>query len=660
VSFLLNGAQIPGAVLRGVLRRHAPPPSQAVRDSYPAVVVNTGATAASSSIPSSYDYVSPFGKRTAAAMNESGLVSSSGGGGAVDSSSSNSKDFAAAKDVLDDSTELLALLHSMLPVVYAHSSRVELETASEAEAIERGAQLARERAAANEGKHESLFSQQPALSSSDGMSVDVDEPAVVPLDLSAEFAALRAKERATARAQAVSARQGSEADPHMENSLVPCAASSLPGFLRLLMHDWTLCQALGTPYLPLPLIDLIVEYTQPTAPRSGTAGFKFMAHWAARLREIHAESPISSTPSQEVRRYIALINSDGVTQLFTSTFPFHSKQLVRPSGAISGMLHPTQVEVFHDLSIIGEMGALLRAGGDYSSPSALWARFAERSADELRHEDWLLAEKQQSGGNNNNHAPSPAAIAMGASSEPRVAPLQDEDGHDVWDALGYDRLTSQDTSLEENRWEDYQKLAGRFGIPATVVTPAESLPPPQCSLTADDLSGEALRRVSDAYSRRKLFDLREMPSDALEAQHAECERRFVEIMRLPQHAGMTKTALTPRVWMYRVKALPIGSDDAAQPPFTFARWTQGGPQQPQLQQPASLAPQLLCEATFDNLQSFAGLRTLHPETMAAICVACRHPVNEHRGGPTATAAAPPAATNFGFGSGATFGLGGAT
>ena len=231
-----------------------------------------------------------------------------------------------------------------------------------------------------------------------------------PRDLAADFAMIRAeeKEEAAAAAAAVAAlarlasegagegkaREAStgtsdhvdvssaallsstsrETDYH-QSELVPCAEASVPGMLRLLLHDDIIGPALGLPYFSIPLIDLITDYLQWRRPRVGTRGFGFMRFWNRKRTGL--------TLAGEKTR--------PVCHRFRSVFPFNSKDTRNsPTNADS------PEDLYHHLAVAGLVaigGAplhMMEAGDNYKK---LWGRLAHVHVDELRMEDYAQLER---------------------------------------------------------------------------------------------------------------------------------------------------------------------------------------------------------------------------------------------------------------------------
>jgi hypothetical protein len=559
--------------------------------------------------------------------------------------------------------EELSPLHAFLPVLFAHSTRMEVETVTDEEVAEARVKATTMRAQEEEAKREKKPTQPSSVRIQSGGHDDQDmggaaeeeaaaatagttetemeemtetaAQSIVPpqpqqhqshaspplRDLAAEFAAQRASDASALRSAQSSAASSSsavhessdaravESDPHMDN-LVPVASSSLPGLLRFFFRDWSVSQALGLPYLSVPLVDLIVEYTQPTPPRVGTEGFKWMTFYAKLLRD-HVlasgddKAGLGATSSADARRFAPLVHAQGVTQLFASSFPFTSKQTLLTAGG-GNIPPPGGKDVYHHISVVGEFSYSLRARGVGGSTAAgassddsgmstgqgaaldqsMWARFATRTVDELRAEDMEVLERRAK-----EEAAKRAAAALAADDDPfgesavaaaedaadsgmKRAVLLDEDGHDVYDPEGYNQIMQQDFSFEEWRIKEQPQppvAATRAAARGASASAPESVPllegseTPASSfsfgpLSVDDLCGVKLVSAegsasSSVAASKTVFDLRESPAVALEKQRKE----YAQLLDREQAPGQ----LMP--WWLRQDALPIGSDQAARP-----------------------------------------------------------------------------------------------
>jgi hypothetical protein len=215
-------------------------------------------------------------------------------------------------------------LHAFLPVLFLHSRHMEVECVSEDDARRQG-----ECHDDDDDDDEMLLSSSSVLVSSS------------PRDCSAEFALQRsADEKAQHAAYIASGRADCELDLRMQNAPVPLAASSIPGVLRLFFHDRVISSALALPYLPISLIDMIEGYMHAAPPRTGSRGFKWMTYWASRMRDALAGR--AQPPTRGDRLFASQWNRAGCTQLFSSTFPFDSKQ------ALMGYSN----DIYHDISFV--------------------------------------------------------------------------------------------------------------------------------------------------------------------------------------------------------------------------------------------------------------------------------------------------------------------
>jgi hypothetical protein len=444
-------------------------------------------------------------------------------------------------------------LHAFLPVLFARGQRIEVECASEEEAIIRRESM-RAAIASDRDTNKTIDTTSSAFS----VKTEAFSFNSLP-DLSAEFASIRSAQLAATRL--ASSRNGTELDPHME-SLVPCAASSIPGLLRLFFHDWQICQLIGTAYLPISIIDTITEYMFFVPARNGTRGFKWMTYWAQRIREgnllgdsaVPTQHPeVLNTP--EARRFQAQFHTEGVTQLFNSIFPFQSKQSLLASSK----------EVYHHLTAVGEISRELRMKGaglgqqeQSAADIAMWSRFADRTVEELRIEDMDALQKEA--GNDNasgNVAAGPFSNnAVSSSSSSHRPPLQDEDGHFLYNESLHDQLTQLDQSLEE--WRIIQMAELDKGNENQNVSETD-LPPPFCQLSADDLSGATLSAIDIDSRNGRVFDLRILPFHALEQQR----------MQREQQNARNWPAGVSAPWYLRENALPLGT--VSEPPIPEGR-----------------------------------------------------------------------------------------
>ena len=207
-------------------------------------------------------------------------------------------------------------------------------------------------------------------------SSDADQPL---RDLAADFAALRTAEKAASNEDSTGSSSTSREVDYHALELVPCSELSLPGMLRLLLHDHEIGSALGLPYMPIGILTIIEDYSQYRRPRRGTRGFKFMHFWLPLFFDSTFESDLPPVLSQPA------------TSHFNVRFPFESRKDFMRLGDT----------IFHDLSAAGRFSAAI--GPPLRDPHAalhallqreksrtLFGRFAELHVDELRAEDYRL------------------------------------------------------------------------------------------------------------------------------------------------------------------------------------------------------------------------------------------------------------------------------
>ena len=285
----------------------------------------------------------------------------------------------------------VSALHAMIPILLVHGAQIEAECVAEEEG---------RREAEIRSKTED-FDAASALSSLRHMNGA--SPAVPPplRDLAAALSAWSAQERAQ------SSSSSFERDNHTEG-LVPCAPSAVPGVLRMLFHDYDISRAIGLPYMPVSLIDLVTEYMQFAAPRTGTRQFGWMRFWALLLRQRRDQHPSFSSPST-------------VSWMFQDAFPFQTRR-GGLRGRISDVMSDTDVDdpnrcVYHDLVCSGlrsrlysdpnwravarEDGwegfdgglTLVPTEGTPDGFERMFVRFAQKHPDQLRFEDYSAAER---------------------------------------------------------------------------------------------------------------------------------------------------------------------------------------------------------------------------------------------------------------------------
>lgn len=236
----------------------------------------------------------------------------------------------------------------------------------------------------------------------------LEEP---PRDLAAEFARIRIEEKKAAAAAAaaaelarstseeageassgdsdhtdlfaaVSSSASSREQDYHQGELVPCAEASVPGMLRLLLHDDVICAALGLPYFSIPLIDLITDYLQWRRPRSGTRGYQFMRFWNPKQRTLYG----AGVAEAQVQRPLC--------HRFRSVFPFNSQ-----GSRASPTNSESPDDLYHHLAmaglaVVGWAAPLhVMDAGTGDSYKKLWARLGEAHVDELRIEDYAQLEK---------------------------------------------------------------------------------------------------------------------------------------------------------------------------------------------------------------------------------------------------------------------------